>query len=72
MPGYHLELRDHPAMVWDFHSLLLIIRFFFSLNLTDMKNPLKMCEHCQQVFIARRADSRFCSDDYRKKHRAEE
>ena len=72
MPGYHLELRDHPAMVWDFHSLLLIIRFFFSLNLTDMKNPLKMCEHCQQAFIARRADSRFCSDDCRKRHKAEE
>ena len=28
MPGYHLELRDHPVMVWDFLSLLLTIRFF--------------------------------------------
>ena len=37
-----------------------------------MKNPLKMCEHCQRAFIARRADSRFCSDDCRKKHKAEE
>ena len=72
VPGYHLELRDHPVIVWDFHSLLLTIRFFFSLSLTDMKNPLKMCENCQQAFIARRADSRFCSDDCRKRHKAEE
>ena len=72
VPGYHLELRDHPVMVWDFHSLLLTIRFFFSLGLTDTKNPLKMCEHCQRAFIARRADSRFCSDDCRKRYKAEE
>ena len=72
VPGYHLELRDHPVMVWDFHSLLLTIRFFFSLSLTDMKNPLKMCEHCQRAFIAKRADFRFCSDDCRKKHKTEE
>lgn len=22
VPSYHLELREHPVMVWDFHSLL--------------------------------------------------
>ena len=71
MPGYHLELRDHPVMVWDFHSLLLTIRFFFSLSLTDAKHPLKLCDHCQRAFIAKRIDSRFCSDDCRKKRKAE-
>ena len=71
-PSYHIELLDKPTIYWDFHSLLLTIRFFFSLSLTNMKNPLKMCEHCQRAFIARRADSRFCSDDCRKKHKAEE
>ena len=53
-------------------SLLLAAALVFSLSLTDMKNPLKMCEHCQRAFIAKRADSRFCSDDCRKKHKAEE
>ena len=71
MPGYHLELRDHPVMVWDFHSLLLTIRFFFSLSLTDAKHPLKLCDQCQRAFIAKRIDSRFCSGDCRKKRKAE-
>ena len=67
-PSYHLELHDHTVMVWDFHSLLMAIKFMLSLSLTDAKNPLKMCEHCQRAFIAKRADARFCSPDCRKKH----
>lgn len=67
-PSYHLELRDHTVMVWDFHSLLMAIRFMLSLSMTDAKNPLRMCDYCQKAFIAKRADARFCSADCRKKN----
>ena len=70
-PGYHLELHDHPVMAWDFHSLLLAIRFLLSVSLTDTKNPLRMCKHCQKAFAAKRADSVFCSPDCRKKRKDE-
>ena len=66
--SYHLELRDHTVMVWDFHSLMMAIKFLLSFSLTDTKNPLKMCENCQEAFIAKRADSQFCSADCRKKY----
>ena len=65
-PTYHLALHDaHPIIVWDFHSLMLAVKFLFSVKLTDAKNPMKMCEFCQKAFIARRADSRFCSVECR-------
>ena len=67
-PSYHLELRDHTVMVWDFHSLMMAIKFLLSFSLTDTRNPLKMCENCQKAFIAKRADSQFCSADCRKKY----
>ena len=34
-PEYHIELRERPAMVWDFHSLLLAIQMMFSFMLVD-------------------------------------
>ena len=60
-PTYHLELQDHPVIVWDYHSLMLAIKFLFSVKLTTEKNPMSMCEHCRMAFYAPRADSRFCS-----------
>lgn len=69
MPTYHLELREHTTMVWDFHSLMMAIKFLFSVRLTDPDNPMKMCEHCQKAFIAKRADSMFCSENCRNKHK---
>lgn len=71
-PSYHLELRDTTVMVWDFHSLMLAVKFLFSVKLTDPKQPLKLCEHCEKAFIAKRPDARFCSDECRKKHRVEQ
>ena len=62
VPSYHLELREHPVMVWDFHSLMLTIRFLLSLSLTDTQNPLKMCEHCQKAFIAKQDSDEYCSE----------
>ena len=58
-PSYHLELKEHPVMVWDFHSLMMAVKFLFSLKLTDPEQSMKMCEHCQKAFIAKRPDTRF-------------
>lgn len=66
-PTYHLELHDHPVIVWDFHSLMLAMKFLFSVKLTDEKKPIKMCEHCSMAFYAHRADSRYCSAECRNK-----
>ena len=66
-PTYHLELHDHPVIVWDFHSLMLAVKFLFSVKLTDVKNPMRMCKHCSRAFYAHRADSRYCSAECRNK-----
>jgi len=64
-PSYHLELRDHTVIVWDFHSLMLAVKFLFSVRLTDPDNPMKLCAHCRKAFIARRTDLRFFSVECR-------
>lgn len=66
-PTYHLELHEHPVIVWDFHSLMLAVKFLFSVKITDTKNPMKMCEHCRKAFYAHRTDSRYCSAECRNK-----
>ncbi|MGN0745117.1 MAG: hypothetical protein ACI4ML_00430 [Aristaeellaceae bacterium] len=66
-PSYHLALREHPVIVWDFHSLMLTLKFLFSVKLTDAKNPMRLCEHCSKAFYAPRADSRYCSAECRNK-----
>ena len=66
-PTYHLSLQEHPVIVWDFHSLMLAIKFLFSVKLTAEKNPMSLCEHCRMVFYAPRANSRFCSAECRNK-----
>ena len=66
-PIYHLSLQEHPVIVWDFHSLMLAVKFLFSVKLTADKNPMKMCDHCRMAFYAQRADSRFCSAECRNK-----
>lgn len=64
-PTYHIELREVPTLVWDFHSLLVGIRMLFSLSLTDTKNPLRMCKNCQRAFIAQNSENEFCSSNCR-------
>lgn len=61
-PTYHIALReDKPVLVWDFYSLSNVIRLLFSSALTDEKNPLRLCKHCQNAFIASRPNAAFCS-----------
>lgn len=38
-PTYHLELREKPTLVWDFHSLMANIKMMFSFSLTDPNHP---------------------------------
>lgn len=66
-PSFHLELRDHTVMVWDLHSLMLAVKFLFSVRLTDPDHPMKLCAQCGRMFMARRSDSHFCSVECRNK-----
>ena len=67
-PTYHMELRDRPTIVWDFHSLMLNIKLMFSFMLTDENTPLRLCRECAKPFIAPRSNSYFCSPACREKH----
>ena len=68
-PTYHMELRDRPTIVWDFHSLMLNIKLMFSFMLTDKNAPLRLCRECAKPFIAPRTNSYFCSPACREKHK---
>lgn len=70
-PTYHMELRDKPTIVWDFHSLLSGIKLMLSFRLTDEQHPLRLCEQCQRAFFGKRKDSRFCSQECRRKWNAD-
>ena len=60
-PTYHIELREHPTLVWDFNSLLLCVQMMFSFMLTDDNSSLKVCKHCGKAFVATRPNMEFCS-----------
>ncbi|NLS84703.1 MAG: hypothetical protein GXZ14_03710 [Ruminococcaceae bacterium] len=60
-PTYHIALMDTPILVWDFHSLLLGVQMSFFTMLTDQEKPLRLCKHCQKVFIAKHPNAVFCS-----------
>ena len=60
-PCYHIELLDKPTIYWDFHSLLLGVQMMFSFLLVDGEKPLRLCKHCQKVFLSSRSNSAFCS-----------
>ena len=68
-PTYHLELRDRPTLVWDFHSLLLNVKLLIFLALTDENNPLKVCRKCGKPFIASKPADKYCSEDCRGKRK---
>lgn len=67
-PTYHIELLDKPTLYWDFHSLLLGIQMMFSFMLVDASKPLKLCKHCQRVFLSNRSNAEFCSPRCRNQH----
>ena len=66
-PTYRIALLDKPTIVWDFHSLLSGLQMMFSFMLAEEKTPLRMCAHCDTIFVANRANQRFCCDACRRK-----
>ena len=61
-PTYHIALeKGSPVIVWDFHSLLVMIQMCFSFMLTDESCEMKLCKHCSKAFIASRKGNEFCS-----------
>ena len=61
VPTYHIELQDKPMLFWDFSSLVSAIGMMLSLMITDEENPLRVCKHCNKVFISTRSNAAFCS-----------
>ncbi len=67
-PSYHIELLDKPTIYWDFHSLLLGVQMMFSFLLVDEAKPLRLCKHCQKVFLGNRSNAAFCSARCKNQH----
>ena len=60
-PTYHIALAENtPVIVWNFHSLLVMIQMCFSFMLTDSDCDMKLCKHCGRAFIASRKGNAFC------------
>lgn len=66
-PEYHIELKDRPTMVWDFHSLLLAIQMMFSFMLVDETATLKLCPNCYKAFFTEDVE-RGCCEECKKKN----
>ena len=70
-PTYHLELRDRPVLVWDFHSLMLNIKLMLDLMMTDENHPIQLCKQCMKPFLAADDSELFCSPKCARKYRRE-
>ena len=66
-PAYRIALLDKPTIVWDFHSLLICLQMMFSFMMAEDKTPLRMCDSCDTIFVAKRSNQRFCCDKCRRK-----
>ena len=71
-PEYHIELRERPTIVWDFHSLLLAIQMMFSFMLADETSSLKICVNCYQAFFTENEDDDFCCAECEEEYGDEE
>lgn len=69
-PTYHILIDEgKPVIVWDFQSLMRVIKMVFSYALTDEKRPLRICKNCTKAFIASRPQQEYCSPECREQHR---
>lgn len=59
-PTYRIALLDKPTIVWDFHSLLIGLQIMFSFMLAEDNTPLRVCDSCDTIFIAKRNNQRYC------------
>ena len=60
-PTYHIELRERPTIVWEFHSLMRQIQMLYSFMLTDENSTLTCCANCGKVFVSENGE-KFCCD----------
>lgn len=70
-PTYRIALLDKPTIVWDFHSLLIGLQMMFSFMMAEDKTPLRMCDSCDTIFVAKRKTQRYCCDKCRRNGSAE-
>lgn len=68
-PTYRIALLDKPTIVWDFHSLILVIQIMFSFMLTDDETPIRPCKNCLTPFVPKTPDELFCSSVCEEKYR---
>ncbi len=68
---YHVELRERPTMVWDFHSLLLCVQMMLCHMLTDEKQYIRMCVQCSRAFLSTRPNALYCSPECKRQHYAQ-
>ena len=61
-PTYHIELRERPIIVWDFHSLLLQVQMLFSVMLTDDSSTMRCCPDCGKVFVSESSNGKLCPE----------
>ena len=59
-PTYRIALLDKPTIVWDFHSLLIGLQMMFSFMLAEDNTPLRVCDSCDTIFVAKRNNQRYC------------
>ena len=71
-PSYHVELRDRPTIVWDYHSLLLAIQMMFSFMLADETSHLTLCRNCLKAFFASKDAQEFCSGECERQYEDED
>lgn len=65
-PTYRIALLDKPTIVWDFHSLLIGLQMMFSFMMAEDKTPLRMCDHCDTIFVSNRKNQHYCCDKCRR------
>lgn len=71
-PSYHVELRERPTIVWDYHSLLLAIQMMFSFMLADETSHLTLCRNCMKAFFASKDTQEFCSAECERQYEDED
>ncbi len=60
-PTYHILLDEQrPVIVWDFQSLMRVVKMAFSYALTDEAKPLRMCRECGKAFLAASGKQVYC------------
>lgn len=71
-PSYHVELRERPTIVWDYHSLLLAIHIMFSFMLADEASRLKLSKSCMKAFFVKDDTQEFCSAECENEYKNED